>query len=519
MPDASSEFHAVQIDAGLAAREAQRHFESGRFTEAIRLFQKALDSCPTNPEWHYRLGFAAWRAGDRDSAGRHFLETARLAPHHPAGHQALADWCRNVGDLSGALRHSERAIVIAPDEPDVMTSRAWALADAGQTEDAWGFIERLNSRGVCSPRLAALCGQIAPELGKEKTALDLLLTVSTTPNLSDSDRRQTHFAISLVMDRLGRYDEAFSYATSAHAANRRPYDRHFMRKLVDRRIQYYTPRKLHDLPRASHGSRRPIFILGMPRSGTSLIEQILASHGQVHGAGELTLIRETALAIAAADPESHEFPECLDGLPLRACNQRAETLLSAVTSLNPAAHFIIDKMPQNYLYMGVIATLFPDCHVIHCIRDPMDTCLSCYLTHFTVGHEFAEDLKAVGEYYVQYRRLMAHWREALHYPMIEVRYEDVVSDLEGQTRRLLELLDLPWDPNCLEFHKTRRYVTTASTHQVRRPLYANSVGRWRNYEKHLSPLRDALSQGLAGLVSKSSNDLNVPARQTAPKQV
>jgi tetratricopeptide (TPR) repeat protein len=504
VPDALSEFQAVQIDAGPVAREAQRHFESGRFTESISLYQKALSSNPINPEWHYRLGFAAWRAGERDLAGQHFLETARLAPHHPAGHQALADWCRNVGDLSGALRHSERAIAIAPDEPDVMTSRAWALADTGRADEAWALIERLNTRGFCSPRLAGLCGQIAPELGKEGSVLGVLLAASTAPNLSSSDRRQIHFAVANVMDRLGRYDEAFSHAVAAHTAERRPYDPHFMRKLVDRRIEYYTPRKLHDLPRASHGSRRPIFILGMPRSGTSLIEQILASHGQVHGAGELTLIRETALAIAAADPESHEFPECLDALPLRGANQRAERFLSAVNSLNPAAHFIIDKMPQNYLYMGVIATLFPDCHVIHCTRDPVDTCLSCYLTHFTMGHEFAEDLKDVGEYYVQYRRLIAHWRDVLHYPMIEVRYEDVVSDLEGQTRRLLELLGLPWDPHCLEFHKTQRYVTTASTHQVRRPLYANSVGRWRNYEKHLSPLREALSRGLAGLVSEPS---------------
>jgi len=156
---------------------------------------------------------------------------------------------------------------------------------------------------------------------------------------------------------------------------------------------------------------------------------------------------------------------------------------------------VTDKMPQNFMFLGLVAMLFPEAHVIHCTRDPLDTCLSCYLTHFTLGHEFAQDLSDLGEYYSQYRRLMSYWRDTLRLPLIEVRYEEVVSDLEGQTRRLLDLLELAWDPNCLEFHKTPRLVATASLHQVRKPLYRRSVGRWRNYEKHLGPLADALALG------------------------
>ncbi|HEY8749589.1 MAG TPA: sulfotransferase [Tepidisphaeraceae bacterium] len=480
-------------DAISLAVAADRAIEAGRFREAVDLYLQALTLHPAQPEWHYKLGVAAHNSGLRDLAGQHFTEATILAPHHPAPHQALGDWCRNGGDISGALQHTERAVAIAPNEPEVLVSRAWALAAAGRTAEAWALVEQLNATGYCPPKLAGLCGQIAASVNKEQSALNVLTNVSACSTLSPSDRRQVHFAAAKIFDRLGRYDEAFTHATAAHESNRRPYNPALMRNLVDRRIQYYTPRKLHDLPRASHGSRRPIFILGMPRAGTTLVEQILASHPQVYGAGELPLISELALSMAASDPgSSFDFPECLDSLPLRGANQQAEKFLTHIASLNSTARFVIDKMPENFLFMGFIATMFPDCHVIHCVRDPLDTCLSCYMTDFTHGHEFAQDLDHLGDYYVQYRRLMAHWHDVLHYPMIEVRYEDVVFDLEAQARRLLEQLDLPWDPHCLEFHKNPRYVTTASLHQVRRPIYSESVGRWQHYEMHLSKLKASL---------------------------
>jgi tetratricopeptide (TPR) repeat protein len=484
---------ALEVDPQALAARAGRMYGGGRFSEAVSLYLRALSIIPTNPHWHFQLAFAAWNAGDRELAGRHFAQTVRLAPDHYLGHQALADWCRIRGDLAGALVHSGRAIDLAPREPYVMTCRAWALADAGQKEDAWSIIEALDARGFFSSQIASLAGRIAVGEQQDGFALDLIRKSLDHPENSDEDRQLAHLTAAEVFDRLGRYDDAFSHAQAAHNANRRPYDARVMRELVDQTIEYFAGKKLHDLPRASHGSRRPVFIVGMPRSGTTLVEQILASHPDVYGAGELSFIREAAnLVVASSQPA--EFPGCLDGLPLRGCNELAGRILVGLENLNHTARYVTDKMPQNFMFLGLIAMLFPESHVIHCKRDPIDTCLSCYLTHFTLGHEFAQDLTHLGDYYLQYQRLMSHWRDTLRMPIIEVRYEDVVSDLEGQTRRLLQLLDLPWDSRCLEFHKTPRLVATASLHQVRRPLYSRSVGRWRNYEKHLSPLKVALAR-------------------------
>jgi hypothetical protein len=149
-------------------------------------------------------------------------------------------------------------------------------------------------------------------------------------------------------------------------------------------------------------------------------------------------------------------------------------------------------MPTNFLFLGLIEVLFPECHVVHCTRNPLDTCLSCFMTYFANGHEFSHDLSHLGTYYRDYCRLMAHWRGVLGVRMTEVKYEEVVADLEGQARRLLEFLGLPWDDRCLRFHQTARAVPTASSAQVRRPLYTTSLDRWKHYEKHLGDLIDAL---------------------------
>jgi len=278
-----------------------------------------------------------------------------------------------------------------------------------------------------------------------------------------------------------------------HDARRMSYDSDWIRQKVDRELAYCTPSRLHDLPRASHGSRRPVFIVGMPRSGTSLVEQILASHLEVYGAGELGLMPQIAGLVERLEPDRQwEYPRCLDRLSLCACDELAKRYLSELSRLNDTARYVTDKLPTNFLHLGLITLLFPNCHIIHCVRDPMDTCLSCYMTDFAIGNEFAQDLTHVGEYYVQYRRLLEHWQTTLNVPLIEVRYENLVSDLEATTRELLETLNLPWDDQCLEFYRTQRPVGSASSQQVRTPIYQDSVGRWRHYERHLGPLREGL---------------------------
>jgi Flp pilus assembly protein TadD len=453
----------------------------------------AVRAAPASPESHYRAGRAAWHTGDTAEAGRHFGRAVAMAPDHPLFLCGLADWCVNTGDLAAALAHSARAFALDPDSPDVRISHASALGLSGDQTRAFRVIEPLISRDPCPVSAATLLAKFARRLDLEGAALALLTRLLNSSRLSSQDRADLHFSASELLDRLGRYDEAFAHATAGHNARRRPYDPALIRRQTELRLAYYTRHKLHSLPRATHGSRRPIFIIGMPRTGSTLVEQILSNHPDVHGAGEIAHLGNVISSFALGNaPAVRDYPACMESLSVGACNQLAARYLSGLSAINPSARHVTDKMLPNFLYLGVIATLFPDAHVIHCTRDPLDTCLSCYMTHFLFGHEYAQDLAHLADYYNNYQRLISHWRDTLKFPMIEVNYQRVVSNLEGEVRRLLEHLDLPWNPGCLSFQNNPRHVPTASVEQVRQPLYARSVARWRHYARHLSPLVDAL---------------------------
>jgi hypothetical protein len=302
-----------------------------------------------------------------------------------------------------------------------------------------------------------------------------------------------HFAAAALLDRAGRYDEAFEHARRGKEGRRPDYDPSHNSQWIDCHLEYFTPAKLQSLPRASHGSRRPVFIIGMPRSGTSLVEQILASHSQVHGAGELrTLMSIRRAAWTSLWAAEKPYPDLLDSMSKSIADELAGVYLSTIAALDERTTYVIDKMPDNFLLLGLIATLFPDSRVIHCTRNPLDTCLSCYMTYFAGGQEYSHDLAHLGSFYRDYDRLMKHWATVLNYPLIEINYENLIHDMPGQARQLLVQLELPWEDACLNFHQTKRPVLTPSSDQVRRPVYATSVGRWKHYAKHLSPLIAAL---------------------------
>ena len=245
----------------------------------------------------------------------------------------------------------------------------------------------------------------------------------------------------------------------------------------------------------------------MPRSGTSLVEQILDTHPSVAGRGELGALAKIATALDAADREMPPYPESMDLLSIRAADRLAADYLAALRNGLDAskqdAIYLTDKTPLNFLTLGLAEVLLPGCRVIHCVRSPMDTCLSCYFTNFAFGNHFSTDLAHCGAFYRDYRRLMEHWKRVLSLPILDVRYEDLALDPEGQTRRMLEFLELPWDDRCLRFHENPRPVATASKYQVRQPVYLSSVGRWKHYERHLGELMNALdgSSSAAGSAS------------------
>jgi len=256
--------------------------------------------------------------------------------------------------------------------------------------------------------------------------------------------------------------------------------------------------------RRRRSSPAQIFVLGMPRSGSTLIEQILASHPQIHGAGELTDF-DTAVSSTL---NAAEYPECvasLDGITLRRIGQ---SYLARLPAMADGRIRIVDKMPGNYLNVGLIRLALPNAKIIHTMRDPIDTCMSCYSKLFTLGHHYTYHLEELGRFYRGYSELMNHWRRVLPPgAMIEVSYEEVVNDLEGQARRLIDYCGLPWDDRCIDFHGNSRPVKTASSVQVRKPLFRSSLQRWRRYESELAPLLRELGKALGATDARRSQEL------------
>ena len=472
-------------------------YDQGQYRAALEHYAQAARLRPALGEAHFKIAMSAWKLGDIPQANVHFTEAIKLNPQHPMVHEALAQYHLSQGRIEQALEHSATALQLRPAHPSFLITRANVLASNAQHQEAYAALAPLLASGMIDGRLAWAYGQVAPRIGQELGALSVLGRVLQSASLAPGEKPALHYMAAGLLDRVGRFDLAFDQARRANAAARRPFDPAGHSAWVSRIIEFFSAERMASLPRAAHGNRRPIFIVGMPRSGTSLVEQIISSHPAVFGAGELPFMAEVIQAGAAADSaEGRPFPEFLDLLTREHVEELASQYLSRLAQRNADATYVTDKMPQNFFYLGTIELLLTGCHVIHCQRDPRDTCVSCYFTDFSVGNEFSFEIAHVASYWRDYRRLMDHWKNVLKVPILDVGYEDVVADKETQTRRMLEFLDLSWDPSCLEFHQNKRYVTTASREQVRRPIYTSSVSRWKNYEKfirELLPLVDTLN--------------------------
>jgi hypothetical protein len=240
-------------------------------------------------------------------------------------------------------------------------------------------------------------------------------------------------------------------------------------------------------------SSMPIFVIGMPRSGTTLVEQIIASHPAIHGAGELPSLNDVVMTVRAPNGNLIPYPDFVRAIDANALKRIGADYVAAVRKLAPSGQRVTDKMPANYYFAGLIRLALPNARIIHTVRDPVDTCVSCFSKLFSADQNHTYDLGELGRYYERYQRLMAHWQRVLPIgSILDVRYEDVVADLQTQARRIISYCGLPWDDKCLLFHESARPVRTASATQVRQPIYNSAVGRWRVYEQHLGPLLAAL---------------------------
>jgi tetratricopeptide (TPR) repeat protein len=492
--------HAPAVYASALA-EATRLQGSGEFKRARVIYEDLARRHPDEVRPRLRLAEIDARDGRLTSARRALEELARQNPHANDVRSALAGIAEELGDMTSAIEIYRDDIARKPNDGALQVRFATALQSAGRlTEAAAGFRAIIAKWPNSTAGYVGLAGADSAAISDEEC--DRLRALSTTA--SPQERIQALFALGDVLDRRGLFDDAFAayqqgaalhlaglgkptpVGTAAYpslaAAEAAQQESIRAARLT------HSPEFLAKHQGSGIASPTPIFIVGMPRSGSTLLEQILSSHPDVHGLGE-TLAFPNALAHEA--PATRQAPKpARDGSFF---GRVGDTYIAAVKELGwNGEGRVIDKLPGNFVNVGAIHLALPHAAIVHSLRDPIDTCFSCFRHLFKDRNETTYDLAAMGRYYVSYRALMDHWESVLPGRLLHVQYEDLLQDPEGQIRRLVAACGLEWNDACLRFHESDRAVKTSSAVQVRQPLFTSSRARWRPYERHLTPLIEAL---------------------------
>jgi tetratricopeptide (TPR) repeat protein len=439
---------------------ADLYMELDDFNAAIPCWEKALALEPERPSAHTGLGWALHEEGRSAQAGEHYRIALRLRPDFAAARMSLGGLDEESGELAGAEAAFRQALDLQP---------TFALPHAR--------LATLLRGKLSEPDLAALERRLAD------------------PQLADGPRARLLFALSHVLDGRGEFTRAADCLQRANALalgltrkQKREYAPIEHERFVDKLVFAFGPEFFTRAAGAGLDTRRPVFIVGLPRSGTTLTEQVLASHSRVYGAGELRLARQTFEAIPSILGRSKSPLDGVPDLDHATIQRLAERHLEGLRALDSKpVERIVDKMPDNYIYLGLLAALFPQATFIHCRRDLRDVAVSCWMTDFR-SIRWANDPEHLATRFRQYRRLMQHWQTVLPVKVHEVVYEQLVDDFETEARRLLAACGLEWEPACGRFHETARPVRTASVTQVRQPLNRKGLARWKHYESSLADL-------------------------------
>lgn len=446
------------LDLTAAQLEQEKHQES------IASARRVVELVPELAESHVTLANAQARANLAEDAIDSYRSALQIAPKHPGAFSGLGQQLKTVG-------RQEEAIATHRDNIRVNQNNAepyWSLANM----KTFRFTD-----GEMADMAALLSREKLDELGEV----------------------QLCNALGLGYEGRRDYDKAFHYFERGNEKRRESenYDPVETEVNTARYIEIFSEKFLAEV--GGHGctDAAPIFVVGLPRSGSTLIEQIIASHSQVEGTHELSDLAWVVRSIPKKNPKTHRFPENLPGMKPGAWSRIGDHYIDRTRKYRSGLPYFIDKNPNNFLYVGLLQLILPNAKIINARRHPMDSCFGSYKQLFASGQPFTYDLTEVGEYYLQYQKLMDHWHAVLPGKVLDVEYERVVADLDGQVQRILDYCGLPFEEACLNFHQTDRAVKTASSEQVRQPLYASSVDLWRNYETHLDELLQVLNPLLA----------------------
>lgn len=465
---------------------------TGQHAQAVEFYQKVISAEPHNTLALNNLATTLQKLQRFDEAQSLLTESLRIKPDNPVTLKILGDTMHDLGDIQGALTCFQKSLALNPNYMEVYVSLGIlyeAKGDAAAAQDH--YLKAIQLNPACATAYCYLADLRGFEA--DDAYLSAMETLKSTP-LPVSERMQVFQGLGKMYEKAGQYDNAFANYKGANEIRKTLKGRDFSIQQFTEMIEQLQSVFDQDFF-ARHAAlgietEVPVFIVGMPRSGTTLVEQIISAHPQAFGAGELDHIKNLRIRL---QPEIVTFLTTNTMIPQPQIEEAANEYLNALQRLAPDAIRIIDKMPQNFLHLWLICLMFRKPRIIHCCRTPLDTCLSCYFTDFTGEHGYKNDLRTLGQYYTLYQHLMQHWQAVLPAPILDVHYEELVAEQEKISRRIIEFCNLDWDERCLSFHTADSHVRTASNAQVRQKIYRSSLNRWEKYQAHLGPLIESLN--------------------------
>jgi tetratricopeptide (TPR) repeat protein len=466
----------------------------GRNAEGIVHYRRALELNPGYANAYSNLGIALASQGRTADAMACYEQALLLNPEHGHAHNNLGIALVDADKIEEAMAHYARALALNPNHAETLNNLGNAYKAQGRFEEALAHYGRAIAIRPAYAE-AHLNRSEIKSFQRGDADLAALEALASADGVLASQATFVHFALAKALEDTGDYARAFEHLRRGNALKRGQieYDEAATLAMFQRLAAVFDSGLFERFRGAGDPSQIPVFVLGMPRSGSTLVEQILASHPQIHGAGERDTIEKAAGELTAGEPPLNHpaaiYPECIPALDGTAPRRLGQLYLHSLPPVADGKLRIVDKSPGNFLYLGLIHMMLPNARIVHTMRDPVDTCASCFSKLFASGMHFTYDLAELGRYYRGYRELMDHWRSVLPpSAILDVSYEDVVDNLEAQARRLIDFCGLDWDDRCLTFHSTARPVKTASAVQVRQPLFRGSLQRWRRYESGLAPL-------------------------------
>jgi tetratricopeptide (TPR) repeat protein len=472
--------------------------EREQYREALPLFNRALQLNDRHTDALNNMATALSKLSHFEEAIPAYERLATLRPQSAHVFRSLADAQYRANMVTDSIENYRKAIELQPDDKAARVGLGEALESAGKFKQAKLQYLAVLRRDPNSPLALSKLLQLR-DGDVDSKWIDKAREIFGSEKCTPDGMIRLHVALGYYYDRIKSYDEAFRHFKLGYDAQstKEPYDSQRFSTAIDRLIKLMTKEFFQSAASSQNTSGRPIFIVGMPRSGTTLTEQILASHSQVAAGGELPTLLQVSYQAQQLSYSRKPYPYSLTDIGRVGLSKLARKYLKRLDKVSPTARMVTDKLPFNFIHLGVISMLFPNAKIIHCSRNPLDNCLSCYFTSFADQIKFANNLDALGRYYLDYRRLMTHWRQVLPIRIFDLQYEELIGNTEEKVRELLAYCELDWEDACLSFYENKRGIRTPSRWQVRQPIYSDSVQRWRHYEKQLTPLLQILAPVLA----------------------